>query len=297
MEKEVNVVEEQKQETLPTTSEKIQEKVPSNKKYTPIKIIAFFLILLSISMIGLGVYFIYASNPKKIIGSGIESMTANFKNIVFSTNENLTIGENFTIESDISINAQSDLFSTISQMGQPILIDPTMTNPAIQQEPILQPETTVEASINMDMLNKLLTNIANTKNTVVIKQDKTNKKAFLSLNSMYNNENLLSAKYLIENSTEYYYVNGFLNTYVNNGSSNYFEAINDQTTNQDNIVYLYEFISNSLKENLKEEYFVKETATTKIFDQEKDMTKVILKIDNLKAKEILSAILKKAYIA
>lgn len=274
-------IEEQKTEELKIDEQKTVEtkpqlpETPEKKKKNPIKIVAIILIVISISMIGIGAYFTYLSNPRKIVGSGIEKMTANFKNILFTTDENLKLGDNFTIESDVTLNIQSDLFTT-----------PT-TNPA--PAPTLQQPTTADPT--MQIYNKLLTNLGKTQNKIVLKQDKTNKKAFFSINSTYNNQNLLGAKYLIENSTEYYYVDGFLNTYVNNGSSNYFEALTEQTTNQDNIIYLYEFISNSLKNNLKEEYFIKEQETTKIFDQEKKMTKVILKIDNLKAREILKAIL------
>ena len=66
---------------------------------------------------------------------------------------------------------------------------------------------------------KLLNNLGKTKNTITIKQDKTNKKAYLELDSNLNSTKLINTKYLIENSTEYYFVEGFLNTYVNNGSS------------------------------------------------------------------------------
>jgi len=275
MNEEVKIETEQKDDLKQETPQ-VKETKPAKKKKNPIKIIAIILIVVAIIMIGVGGYLTYLSNPKKIVGSGIETMTANFKNIIFDTDENLKIGDTFTIESDVTLNIQSDLMEPLQT--------PQVATPATQ--PPTQTQTpTVEAS------NKLLTNLSKTQNKIIIKQDKANKKAFLSLNSTYNNQNLISTKYLIENSTEYYYVDGFLNTYVNNGSSNYFESLTEQTTNRDNMIYLYEFITNSLKENLREEYFIKETEKTKIFDKEKNMTKVILKIDNFKATEISKNIL------
>lgn len=292
MENEVKKVEEQKPEVVqqvPKQKTIKKEKKSSKKKINPLTIIAIFLIILSMGMLGSGIYFMYLSNPKKIVSSGIEEMTASFKNVLLTSNKNLNLGENFTIESDITIDAQSDLLATQNQ-------EDTILTEQQTDNQLMQPEATIDPvnglTTNMDMYNKLITNIANTQNKVVLKQDKTNKKAFFSIDSTYNDENLISAKYLIENSTEYYFVDGFLDNYVNNGSSNYFEAITEQTNNQDNIIYIYDLISNSLKENLKEEYFIKEQEKTKIFNEEKNMTKVILKIDNKKAKDILKAIIK-----
>ena len=260
----------------------VQNKIETKKKEkksNPSKIIAIFLIIISFVLIGGGIYFTYLSNSKKIVGSAIETMTGNFKDLFLSENENLKIGDNFTIVSDVSLNIQSDYLTTLAAQtaqnntGMPV---------SPEQNQTMQIQT----------YQKLLNNLEKTKNTITIKQDKTNKKAYLELDSNLNSTKLINTKYLIENSTEYYFVEGFLNTYVNNGSSNYFEALDEQTTNHDNMIYLYDFIMNSLKENLKDEYFIKEQETTKIFDEEKKMTKVILKIDNIRAKEIASAILK-----
>ena len=95
---------------------------------------------------------------------------------------------------------------------------------------------------------------------------------------------ILNTKYYINESTKYFYVKNIVDNYINYGSCNYFENINTNTTEKDNINYLYNFIINSIKNNLNDKYFTKK--------EENNNYIVILKIDNDNLKDILSNILK-----
>ena len=52
----------------------------------------------------------------------------------------------------------------------------------------------------------------------------------------YNQTKILDLKLLIENSTEYFFIDGQVGNYVNNGNSTYFENINSETTSKDNVI-------------------------------------------------------------
>lgn len=221
-----------------------------------------FIMTISIILIAIGMYLSYISNPKKILATAIDNVATNLKNVI-TINEETNTGDNFTVSSNVSFALESEY---LTQM--------TATDPALVP------------------YSKLLTNINNTKNSLIYIQDKDNKKALFNLNSTLNNQELISAKYLIENSTEYYYVKGFLDTYVNNGTNNYFESLEDNTTTQENILYLYDVIIKSLKENIPEEYFEKYQDQTTINNKEVKLTKSSIRLDNDRLKTIVSAILK-----
>ena len=226
------------------------------------KSIIFIFIILSIILIATGVYLLYIGNPKKILATAIDAATSNVKKII-TTNEATSIGNNFTVSSNVSFSLESEY---LNQMAT--------TNPTLVP------------------YSKLLTNINNTQNNLIFAQDKENKKMLLDWNSTLNNQELISTKYLIENSTEYYYVKGFLDTYVNNGTSNYFESLEDNTTTPENLIYLYDFIIASLKENIPEEYFEKHQEQTTFDGKDVKLTKSSIKLDNERLKTIASAILK-----
>lgn len=225
------------------------------------KIIVFIFIVISIVLIATGVYLSYISNPKRILATALDNITTNTKNIM-ATNEETNIANNFTVTSNLSFNLESDYLNQKAATDQSLA-------------PYL----------------KLLTNINNTQNNIIYAQDKDNKKMLLNWNSTLNNQELISAKYLIENATEYYYVKGFLDTYVNSGTSNYFESLEDNATARENILYLYDIIIKSLKENIPEEYFEKEQVQTTLNNEDVNLTKSSIRLDNERLKKIASSIL------
>ena len=133
--------------------------------------------------------------------------------------------DNYKTTSNIKMNLKSDYFSALATM------DPSYA-----------------------MISNLLNNLSNTENNITMVQDKENKKLFFNLDSKLSGQSLINTKYLIENATAYYSIDGVTNTYVNNGNNNYFESLNSSTTTNENLKYLIEKIAESMANNLEESY-------------------------------------------
>lgn len=227
------------------------------------KVMVVIIILLSLILIALGVYLWYLSTPMKIMASSIDQLNGKILEII-NTNKDTYIGDTYTLESNIAFDINSDYATSLAT-----------TDPE-----------------NYGPIAKLLQNLSNTKVKINMAQDKENKKLLLNYNATLNNQELISGKNLIQNATQYYYVNGVSNNYINNGTSNYFESLNQDTTSKENYMYIEAIIVKSLKENLKEEYFIKSQEKTTINDKEEKVTKVSLKLDDKRIRTIAKAILK-----
>lgn len=237
----------------------ILEKSSNNKLK---KIILVIIIIVSLLLIGVGIYFNILSSPKNITSTAIDRLNYLFKNYMDSGDDSF-LGDNFTLESDIAFNIKSEYYMAQSK------VDPV----ALQTFNILK-------------------NLNDTNTKVTIKQNTKDKKAFFELISNIKEENLINTKYLVDNSTEYYFVEGFLNTYVNNGSCNYFESFEATDNNlKENIEYLYSFILESLKNNLKDEYFEKSITETNVLEKKQQVNLIVLKINDKVYKEILKSVL------
>lgn len=222
-------------------------------------IILFFtlLIILSFSLIGIGIYFSHLATPQYIMSQAIDKVSTNIEDF-WHDYDNYRIGNNFTSESTIQFNLDSE------QLAKDSLTSPE----ALKSYQFLK---------NLNQLQSHIT----------IMKDSTNNKAFVSIQEKLGNEELLNAKYMIENSTKYYYVNQVLNNYVNDGNCNYFENLNTDNTSADNIEYLYQFIKKSVKENLKKEYFTSYNTEHKIADKNHSIHCISLKLTNKNLKQIL----------
>lgn len=248
------------EEKNPTSNTSLKAENKVSKQNKKLNIIITCCITLAILLIASGIYISYLSNPKRILGTTIDDLTSSLRDITLE-NEKTNLGKNYTMTSKIKVN------------------DDSMPSPKITQNK------------NLSTFLNLLNSLEKTDTTLTLSQDYTNKKLLLTWTSKLNNQEVLPAKYLVENSTEYYFVKDHLTTYVNNGSSNYFEALSEEANNKENIEYIYELIKTSLKNNLKEEYFSKYKTTANIAGKDQEVTKVSLKLNNTRLKEIASAIL------
>ena len=183
-------------------------------------IIIVLIILLALSLIGIGIYLNNLSKPNTIFNSAIDRINTSFKTYFFDL-DNHNIGDNFTIKSTITAN--------------------------------LTTEGNINTPDEVKYVN-LVKNLNNKTSNINLKQDTKNKKIELEVLRNFDTDSV-QVKYLIDNSTEYYFVNQVLNNYVNKGSCNYFEVLNEDNTSKDNIIYLYDFMTNSLKNNLKDNYY------------------------------------------
>mgnify|MGYP003306603497 CR=1 FL=1 len=213
----------------------------------------------SIMMISSGLYLNYYTNPRMLLSNTFNQFITVIENTK-DYKEITGISEDFTLNSNIKLNIESQ---------------------------------SIQKSVDKEnILNKnLMTNLNNTTTNLTLVQDKTNKKMYANINSYLGQEELVNARYLVENATEYYYVKGIVNNYVNNGNSGYFEALNSTTSSKENIVYVLQNISASLKKNLKSDYFTTTKEETSINNKQKTLNKISLKLTDITTKELINNIL------
>ena len=230
------------------------------KRKNKILFALFIILILAVAgfFIYIGLYLDKLSKPKTVIGTGIDQVSYYLKGLV-GDDARYKIGDNFTISGSIDFLLDSEKYL-------------------------------YESSTNPDSYNKykLIKNMSNMSTEYNIKQDKSNKRLYADINQKINDMDILSAKFYSENSTEYYAANNITKTYVNNGSLNYFETLDEENTTKDNIEYIYDIVLNSFKENLKDEYFDKKQVSQLINGKEKVVNQYSIRLTNQNIREILS---------
>lgn len=192
-----------------------------NKKQKRIIIILFILgIMLTIG----GGVLTYLSSPNYVSKVAFKQFSKKATELIESRIET-GLEDNYKKTSNIKIALNSDYFQALATM-----------NPSYAT------------------ISKILKNLSNTENNITMIQDKDKKKMFFHLDSKLSGQSLINTKYLVENATAYYSIDGVTNTYVNNGNNNYFESLNSSTTTNENIKYIIEKVTESLSSNLKKDY-------------------------------------------
>ena len=232
-----------------------------NKRIISILIVIVLLILAGIS-IYYGIVINNNSKPINIYSKVIDNISNRIKDIS-EINSNYKLGDSFTVNGEIDLDLKSEYYEKNSLTD----ID------------YLKKNNLLKRLSNMDIKYSLI-------------QDAKKDKLFMSLDEKINENEILSGKYLIDNSTKYYFVNNIVENYVNGGSCNYFEALDETNTTETNINYLYDLIIESLKNNLKEEYFYTNQVDENINNNTTRVNEVSLKLDNKRIREILKGILK-----
>lgn len=182
------------------------------------------LIILGLILIAGGGVLTYFSSPSYVSKTVIKEFGQKATELMNGRIET-GLEDNYKTTSNIKMNLKSDYFSALATM------DPSYA-----------------------MISNLLNNLSNTENNITMVQDKENKKLFFNLDSKLSGQSLINTKYLVENATAYYSIDGVTNTYVNNGNNNYFESLNSSTTTNENLKYLIEKIAESMANNLEESY-------------------------------------------
>ena len=229
------------------------------------KILNIFFVLLLIGAASLlfyfGFYFNKLSKPRSIFDISIDNISKRIINYT-SFNSKYNLGDTFTINGNVGFELSSEKY--------------------------------VFNSTNVDDLKtyNLINNLNKSNFNYSFVQDKTNKKLLVDIKDTILNEEVFHNKYLVYNSTEYYFVSSVLNNYINNGNCNYFENISEETTTKDNIDYLYNFIINSFKNNLKDSYFERNEMNKTISSKEEEVYQMSLSIDNDRVNNIISGVYK-----
>lgn len=188
------------------------------------KKLIILLIIFSVLLIAGGGTLAYISSPSYISKTTIKEFGKKAAELINNRTET-GLEDNYKRTGAIKFNLRSDYFQALAPM-----------------------------SSSYTMISNLLTNLSNTENNIVIIQDKQNKKLFLNFDSKLAGQNLINTKYLVENATAYYSIDGITNTYVNNGNNNYFESLNSSTTTNENIEYIIEKVTEAMINNLEKDY-------------------------------------------
>lgn len=212
------------------------------------------LFILGLMLITVGSVLAYLSSPSYVSKTVIKEFSQKAIELIGNRVET-GLEDNYKTASNIKINLKSDYFQALATM------DPSYA-----------------------MISNLLNNLSNTENNITMIQDKENKKLFLNLDSKLAGQSLLNTKYLVENATAYYSIDGITSTYVNNGNNNYFESLNSTTTTNENTKYIIEKIAESLAKNLEDNYlsesYNNEYKIITITLTEKDIVTYINKVIN-----------------
>lgn len=224
-------------------------------------LIIIFVFLVSISLIGTGIYINSLSKPENIMRYSLDLLHDEGRKYLFP-NDKLYVGDTFTINSSIDFNLDSEYYKRVGQT-------------------------------NVDELKKynFIKNISKMDTNLLIQQDSKNKTNYISLSEVIGEEDIVRYKRLVDNSTEYYFINGIVKNYVNNGTCNYFETISEENTSKDNLDYLYDYIFESLRKNMKEEYFNTYDVVENIDSKEQNVHQISIKFTNKLIKKILNGVL------
>lgn len=224
-------------------------------------LIFLFFALIAASLIYIGIYFEKRSNPIYIYKTGIDSITTKIDEYVKVDNKYI-LGDNINISGTVDVDLTSEKYSE-------------------------------EASTNIDSAKK--NNMINNLSRMDIKygfiQSKKDNKLLVSLDERINDEIIIDGKYLIDNSTKYYFVNNILKNYVNDGNNTYFELLNNEKTSLDNIDYLYGFIKDSLSKELGERA-KKYVINTNVNNKQEELNEVSIRLTDKEIKSILKDVLK-----
>ncbi len=219
-------------------------------------IIIFLLFLVALLFIILGIYLSYTSDSKKIIEETINNITNTISN-VRNNKDSLYLNNKFTLESNIKTTSKLD-------------------------------ETNEDIKDYIDFIN----NISKIETNITVTQDKENEELFYTIESKKNNENYINYRYLIKDSTGYYYNDYVTNKYINVGNNNYFETLKKDSNTIDNIKYLKECIIESLSNNLATDYSSKTQEETEYNNTYVKANRLTIELDNKKLNKLYKSVIK-----
>lgn len=214
-----------------------------------------FPFLLSIILLSLGFYFELIANKERIFKTSLNNILKNIIEVVDMFEFNTGLANNYKKEANIKITSNSFNYNYVTKNNN--------------------------LTLN---LGNIFRNLNQTNTKVTIINNLQNKKRFVHLQSNLNEKNLLELKNLTENSTQYYYVSGFQNNYINNGNDNYFESVNEKTSIMDNAKYLSNFIIDSITNNINKDKY-------KVTEEEK-YKKISISLDKKTIEEITKKVIK-----
>lgn len=231
-----------------------------------VKILLALIILIIIVVAGFCFYYGFILNkeskPKNVYDKVIDKIDNNLSDY-FKISKKHIMGDDFQVKGEIDFNLDGTYY---------------LQNSSVNPDDI-------------KIYNKI-NNLSNVKTTYKLIQNNETNKLYREIHQKLNEEDILLKKVFIENATEYVYLNGVSDKYINNGNNIYFEKIDGSHTTKDNLEYLRDFILQAFKNSLLEEYFEKENKKTTVSGDTKDTYQMSIRIDDNRLKKIINSIVK-----
>lgn len=232
------------------------------KKKIIIACLLIILVLLSGMLIYFGIYLTKLTKPNYILGVGIDRLDNKIVNYT-GVDSKYDVGNSVSIAASLNFDLDSEDYLTKSKTDKEFLEK-----------------------------YKTLRNLSATTNNINLIQDIKDKEFLFEIDSSLGKEKLINYKYLIENSTGYYYLEDALNKYVNEGTNNYFEMFNDDSSTKENLEYVHAATIKALKNSIHDDYFDKKLSTETISGSTVTVNCLSIRIDDKRIHSILNETLK-----
>ena len=226
--------------------------------------VLFFLLLIgvAISLILIGLHYSKISKKHYVFSTVVDNVFEKGEKYLSIPNE-YNLGDNFQVEGTVKMKFSSEDY-----------LNKSKNDPEYKKK------------------YRKLENLSKVNTTYLIQHDKKNEKVYAEVDEKLGKEELFHGKYLVSNSTKYIFVEKILNNYINDGAANYFETYVEDVNTTDNVIYLYNFIRDSIKNNITEDDLIGYDVETLIGEETKDVGQISYKIDDKSYKELLKNILK-----
>ena len=177
------------------------------KKFT--KILLVLIILIIVVVAGFCFYYGFILNkeskPQNVYNKIIDKIDSNIFDY-FELDKKFILGDDYQVEGKVEFNLDGTYYL---------------------QNSVVNPE-------DIKTYNKI-NNLTNSTTTYKYIQNSEEDKLYKEINQKIKDEEVLLKKVFIENATEYVYLNGVTDKYINNGNSIYFETIDGSHTTKENI--------------------------------------------------------------
>ena len=253
-------VEETKKEEVkkPTLEEQKRADEKKLHKSSPkIFVILAAVILIVISFVG---YYVFASNPKRILVSSIDSLNKKMNTLNTNISKYQTnLKDNFKLDGSMSVKINSDILEAYGSMG-------------------MYPE-----------LTQILTNLENTEFQYEYQQNIEDKKLYFKLTPSLNGKELTNVTYYNESSNQYILIKEIASEYLELDQLDIFDTL--QNTNMDDYNYIVDVVKDSLYQHVTKNDFNISNVKVKIDGEDKEVKKVALTLDAKRANELFDQVI------
>ena len=230
-----------------------------SKKKIILFIIALF--LLAFFCMGIGFYFNRLSKASHVMKTVINHVEEQLTRYFYPKDE-LFVGDDFTLEETSHFDLNSEYYPEKAQLDE-----------------------------KSSQISHLIHNLNQLNSHILWKHKASTSQAFLELDGHLAEENLIHKKIYVENSTQYYFIDGLVKNYINNGTCNYFETIYEDNSLEDNVEFLYHTFFDAFHSSLREDYFERVEVEEKIDGKNQKVYKTILRLNDKRVHQILKNIL------